>query len=152
MIAVKKTIKQILSSLDKFIELSGRNARVLKHLGKLIRSLDKTGVEVGKPNWKYNAKGGAFLRFVRPAVEGNPREFVYVVAKPAKIADAFASIDRQRQKVEISDQLRDARLQQYTLDDAIDELSDSLNRKLDRATGQYDFGTVSTVDLTGGRG
>ncbi len=149
---MKKTIRQIRSTLDKFIELNDRNAMAQKHLEKLIRSLDKAGVEVGKPNWKYNAKGDAFLRIVRPAVNGNPRKFVYVGAKPAKIADAFAAIDRQRQKIGISNELREARMQQYILENAIHESSDHLNRKLDRATGHYILNAVSkSVDLTGGR-
>jgi hypothetical protein len=145
-------IKQIHTTLNLYIELSARNAKAQEHLNKLLTHLDKAGTEAGKPNWKYNAKGDAFLRIVRPAVDGKAREFIYIGAKADKIADAFASTDRQRQKEEISDELSEARMQGYILKGAIGELSETLDSKLSHAANHYDLSIMTQgVDVTGGR-
>ncbi len=149
-----KSLANIKKTCDGYRKLIDDNKQAQKHLVKLIAKLEKTEMESGSPNWKYDKYGNPLLRVVRPRTDTEDRKFIYVGAKSEKIIACFAAIDRHKQYVDLSGKLRFLQYQARQISSTLDGFEYRFLSKLEHIGELTDFSYTLKLqaDLTGGAG
>lgn len=103
--------------LAKIQKAHDSKADFVKRLIKAQKALKKAGIDYGTPTYK-NKK---YMRIVRPAANGEPRQFDYVGADPEKQEAALAALERGRKYDELTEKISE-------LEQEIAAIKYSLNR------------------------
>lgn len=115
-----ESIKPLLAIIQKKYD---NKMKTIKRLRKEQSILKQASIDYGTPTYK-NKK---YLRIVRPAAKGQPRQFEYIGADPEKQKSALDALVRGQHHDTLNEEIEGVEKTLFTIQSTLDQVANELD-------------------------